>query len=442
MRSYLPSALLVAALLAAAVALPAAAQDPAPKRSEGTYFIELAEIMLNTEDFDILFLEDDEAGPRAGAAPTGVTAELPSNHLEAPTFTLGLNRPSGKSAISVSFQDFDLGSERIPSDFDREGYVSTSYLQPPGVAFQRQARPLRRFGTSLDDDYYPNWGTDWAYRLQVEEQVSNLTYEHNAFENEKFRLRWIGGITYGKLQQDFAHAMAFAQEYGPADGGFGGGGGANREEQDFLLVMANVSTSGIGPKLGLDGRWLIDKKKKWSVEARAEIAFLPETTSANYDLNMVDASPELVIRRIMAGDTVSISIMPANEPPVAPGLPAEALIDYGQPFAATINQQDFTEMVMLATGRVGFRYQATSHISVGLDVWQQRWMNVLSNTAMLATINSEATFDYIPAQLGPSGGLNPDPQLQFDQAIVNVPRLTGRQDFVFDGINLNLSFQF
>ena len=132
----------------------------------------------------------------------------------------------------------------------------------------------------------------------------------------------------------------------------------------------------------------------------------------------------------------------APEVPLIPGLPALFLADQGTSFAAEVAQTDFTELTWLATGRIGFRYQATSHVSVGLDIWQQRWMNVLSNTGMLATINSEATFDYIPAQLGPSGGLNPDPQLQFDQAIIHVPRFTERQDFVFDGINLNLSFEF
>lgn len=438
MRSPRPVKSLLAGLLATALALPAVSQDAPPKRSEGTYFVELAEIMLNTEDFDLLFAEDDPLGPRAGGPATDVIAATPRNHFEAPTFTLGLNRPSGKSAISLSFQDFDMKSQRIPNNFDREGFVTTSTLLPPGVAYQRQARPLRRFGTSLDDDFIPNWGSDWAYRLQISAQVSDFTYEHNAFENENFRLRWLTGLRYGKLSQDFANGVAFAKEFGPA----GFGSSTVREEQDFLLIMANVSSAGLGPKIGLDGRWLIDKNKKWSIEARADIAFLPETTSADYEVNMIDASPELVIRRIEEGESISITIRPANEPPVTPGLPTEALLSFSQPFAATVSQQDFTEMMMLATGRVGFRYQATSHISVGLDVWQQRWMNVLSNTGMLATINSDATFDYIPSQPGPGGGLNPDPQLQFDQAVIHVPRFSQREDFVFDGINLNLSFQF
>jgi len=432
-----PTAALVA-LLATSLSLPAAAQDVAAKRAEGRYFIELAEIMLNTEEFDILFAEDDPLGPRAGGPLTGVVAELPRNHFESPKITIGLNRPSGKSAFSVTFHDFDLSSQRIPVNFDREGFVTTSTLLPPGIAFQRQARPLRRFGTAVDDDFIPNWGTDWAYRLQVEQQVSDFSYEHNAYENERFRLRWLGGVRYGRLEQTFAHALAFAKEYGPS----GFGSSTSREEQDFLLVMSDVSTRGLGPNFGFTGRWLLDKDKKWSIEARADIAFIPESTTANYQLNMVDASPELIIRRIEEGDTVQIVILPANEPPVTPGLPTEALSGFGQPFAATVRQNDFTEAIAIATGRVGVRYQANKHFSVGLDLWQERWMNVLSVTGLLATINSEATFDYIPATPGPSGGLNPDPQLQFDQAIIQVPRLSQREDFVFDGINLNLSFQF
>ena len=78
----------------------------------------------------------------------------------------------------------------------------------------------------------------------------------------------------------------------------------------------------------------------------------------------------------------------------------------------------------------------------GLDVWQQRWMNVLSNAGMLVTINNEGTFDYLEPITGPTGGPNPDPQLQDAEALLNVPRFTEREDFVFDGINLNLSFQF
>ncbi len=433
----LPSAALVA-LLATSLSLPVAAQDVAAKHAEGRYFIELAEIMLNTEDFDLLFAEDDPLGPRAGGPLTDVVAELPRNHFESPKITIGLNRPSGKSAFSVTFHDFDLSSQRIPVNFDREGFVTTSTLLPPGIAFQRQARPHRRFPTVTDDDFIPNWGTDWAYRLQVEQQVSDFTYEHNAYENERFRLRWLGGVRYGRLEQTFAHALAFAKEYGPS----GFGSSTSREEQDFLLIMSDVSTRGLGPNFGFSGRWLLDKNKKWSIEARADIAFIPESTTATYSANMVDASPELIIQRIETDGRVEIIILPANEPPVTPGLPTEALFEFGQPFVAEVTQNDFTEAIAIATGRVGVRYQANKHFSVGLDLWQERWMNVLSNTGMLATINSEATFDYIPATLGPSGGLNPDPQLQFDQAIIQVPRFSQREDFVFDGINLNLSFQF
>lgn len=423
-------------LAVAALALPAAAQDA--KRSEGRYFVELAEIMLNTEDFDILFAHDDHLGPRAGDPSSPLVAELPRNHLEAPKVTFGLNRPSGKSRFAVSFHDFDLKVDRIPQTFDREDYVTTSTLLPPGVVFQRQAQPSSRTNNNFDDDFIPNYGTDYAYLLQLESQVSDFLYERNAYENKRFRLRWLGGIAYGNLRQAFGHALAFAKEYGPD-------GSGKQEKQDFFFILSEVHTRGLGPKFGLDGRWLLDADKKWSIEARADVAYIPESTSASYQLNLVDASPEF-FRFVITGSGGAgdreIIIGSGPEQPAIPGIPSEALRSYRRTFTVDLLQNDFTEPVYIATGRVGFRYQANKYFNIGLDVWQQRWMNVLSNAGMLETINDEGTFDFLLPVTGPGGGPNPDPQLQDAEAILNVPRFSKREDFVFDGINLNLSFQF
>lgn len=434
-----PVLLLLLATAALAAAPSAQAQS---KRAEGRYFVELAEIMLSTEDFDVAFAEDDHLGPRRGDPAVPVVAETPRGHLETPMVTIGLNRPSGKSAFSMTFHDFDMGDQRVPSAFDREGYVTTSNLLPPGVAFQRQAQPSSARPGSRDDDFIPNWGTDWAFQLKVDHQMTDFTYERNVYENERFRLRWQGGLRYGRLKQTFGHAMAFAPEQGLT----GSDTIQTVERQDFFFVTSNIDTRGLGPKFGLDARWLLDGAKKWSVEAAADFAVLPESTNVAYRINLADASSEAPSALIVQVGSEFVPIGIDQEQPAIPGI-SEGLRDQLPPFAAAVNQSGFTENVILATGRVGFRYQANDYFGIGLDLWQMRYLNVLSNTGVLSTVNREGTFEFIDRVLGPAAPGEPpraslDPQLQSPNSIVRVPRFDEREDFVFDGLNLNLSFQF
>ena len=105
--------------------------------------------------------------------------------------------------------------------------------------------------------------------------------------------------------------MAFAKQHGRVDVNIPGQFQSSsnvQENQDFLLVMSNVTTKGIGPLFGLDGRWLLDKNKKWSIDARVDVAYIPETTETSYSLNLIDATAEVIVTSRQGGDPKNVAL--------------------------------------------------------------------------------------------------------------------------------------
>ena len=407
------------ASLMLAASLATAADEPA-KRKEGRYFVELAEIMLSSDQFDVDVATIDPDGVRNGGEPYEEIAKLSAWSAEAPAVTIGLNRPSGKTTFSATTLDFDRRAAFIPQNFDDESKTVFSHFIPPGIVFQRQGVPP---GTiRLDDDYVPNMGTERVFLRSIDFKSLDLTLEHNIVENKRFRLRWLAGLKYAQFEHTFAHAVAFAKEISATD--------PREEHQDFFFLNSKVETHGLGPKLGLASRWLLDEKKKWSIDARFDVAAIPEKTTALYEVRMVDSSGEEVII-ILPNFDFRFQV---PEGPVIPGLGEPNAIP---PFANSVQQEDFTKLTWLATGRMGFRYRPKSFVTLGLDLWQMRWHGLLSQAGMIDTVHRSGRYEVLRGD--PS---NPDPQLQDTATLVRVPRFSQREDFVFDGVSLNLTFDF
>lgn len=411
-------------------ALPAAAQDeaPPPKREEGRYFIDLAEIFIDTSDFDLAIASVDPGGPGDSQPAHEVAAEIPSYGLEAPRLTFGLNRPNGKTTYLISYHDFELSDERIPPDFDDQSNVVNPYLVPAGVVYRRQVSlPTGSLGAT--PYYTPNWATDIAYQRDVAVRLADVAVEHNVFENKSFRLRWVGGLRYAQLQQNLNHAVAFAKEAQAA----APSSTRTRDVQDFHYLQSRIDTVGLGPRVGLSFRALAGERRRWSFEGRGDVSYLPETTTARYAIRMAD-SP-LVPRIVYFNPTtneIRISANPAS--PIIPGLAFDPLLFS---FAAENQQDDFGEGTWQAQGELGVRFKATSFFSVGLNLWHLRWMNVLSQTDMLADALNEATYEAFRGN--PEAG---DPQLRTDSFAIHLPRYSGRETFAFSGLGLTLNFEF
>jgi len=411
-----------AAIAAAAVALlaagTAAAQDAPAKRTEGRYFVQLSEVLLSSDDFDLAIGTFDEGGPGAGAPVERVDAILSDDTWAAPSVTIGLNRPSGKTTVSLGFLNFDLSDSRTRQDIKVAENVATSALLPPGIVFTRQEPgepdPNGRPGP-------PNWANELVFEHGADFKMVDFKVERNFFENERFRLRWMAGLRYAQLRQGLTHAASFAPEEGSLLG-------REFDVQDFFLLRSLVSTHGFGPQLGLGARVLLDPKKRWSIEGGLDVALIPESARVTYAVQMVDnfipdpssITPGQPIRR--------------SDSPLIPGLARG-----GAPFAAELEYGSYTQATWMAQGRLGFRFKPKSFFAIGLDVWQLRWNEVLSQFGVLEDIHELATYE----QFIPTGSPLPaDPQLRDAESVIHVPRFARRDTFTFEGASLNLVFDF
>jgi hypothetical protein len=414
-----------AALLVAFGAAAADEPDDAPaKRMEGRYFVEAAEVMLRANDFDTAIAS---VSPGHGAAAIDDVAELSKWNMQQPKMTIGLNRP-GKTTFQVTVHDFELSDRRLPTTFlDAGDQVITTPLLPPGIIFQRQRTGPANIGGATDDELTPNWMEDYGFIRRADYRSFDLSVHRTAYENTRFRVRWLAGIRYAQLQQKLSARMAFAEE---------SNGSSTTTTRDFFSVQAASQTHGIGPHFGLNARLLAGKEKKWSFNAQADVALLPESTNASYLLSLVDTSAEFRLVDINPDpDIIEIYPFDNTERPVMPGLGGDAAP--GDTFNAVVRQSDFTANTFLIEGTVGVSYQITKGISIGVEGWHVTWTNLLTDIGIIDSIHEEATYEVVQG--------NPDavdPQLQETESVIHVPRFHRRDDLSFDGISLNLRFEF
>lgn len=395
--------LLPAVIAAAVLAVPpptVAADEERSKRTEGRYFVELSEIFLSAEDFDIEIAEVDPGGPGAGAEAFVVAAEQDAGEPISPRVTIGLNRPGGKTTFSASLLDFDLESKRRRDDFDTVENVVTPLLLPPGIGFVREAGFASGF---------PNWANEFTFNRAFDLKMAEFTVERNVFENERFRLRWLAGLRFAQLDQGLESLTTYTPVVFRD-------GGVRFSLQDFLTVSSSVTTNGFGPKAGLEARWLLGGEKRWSVEAEVDTALIPEKTRARYQLGLFGT-------KLIAG------IDPAE---------LQQTFGFGQlGFNAVVEQEDFTEETFQYQGRLAVTFSPKSFFEIGVELWHLRWHDVLSQIGVIDTIHAEATYEFRRGAFP-----TPDPDLDDSESVIHVPRFTTREDFAFQGIALNLKFDF
>ncbi len=400
-----------ATLLAAAVT--ARADDPPSKRSEGKYYIQLSEVMLSSDQFDVAMGHIQPTGARASEPGEDVVAELSHLQKSSPRFCMGLNRPSGKTALEFSMFNVVLADDRIPVNFDTADQTATTTLLPPGVIYQRQL--------ILTPDWVPNVGDELAFIRRMDYKSAGVTLLHNIKEGKLYRLRWLGGLKYAEIDRSTGVRMSFLPEILPSQFD-------DTTSQDFFSSEGVTNTHGFGPNLGMDGRFILDKKrKKWSIEARGEVAMIPETSTASYAISMVDFRPFY----FHFGNITIISTEAGA--PIIPGLGSHT----SESFNAQIGYQDYTSMTSLMEGRIGFRFHPSKFFTVGLDVWQLRWNNLLSDVGVLDTVHRQASYEQVGGDSNAS-----DPQLRDVESIIHVPRFTTRDNVVLDGFALDMKFDF
>lgn len=413
------------AALSVLLAAPAVAQDGPVKRAEGRYFIEAAEIMFRANDFDAVVAGEDPDGFLGPAGAQERVSKLSEWDLQQPKMTFGLNRP-GKTSFSFTVHDYEMSDKLIPKTFDvDENHVVTTPLLPPGIVFQRQHPGAVTSNGILDDDFVPNWGEIYAFVNRFDYKSLEFSIHHVVYENKSFRARFVGGLRYAELLQQLGFRMGFAEE------GLGLGSFVTR---DFFSVEAGVQTHGIGPHVGLDLAAFAGKKKKWAFVARGDVAMIPETTSAHYALSLVDNSIETIFENFGTPANPDIRSRSNRERPVMPGMELPKL--GGDTFNAIVRQNDYTDQTWLIEGTVGFRYQVTRAVSVGLEGWHMSWLNLVSRDGIFDSIHEQATYE----QIQPID--NPDPQLRETESVIHVPRFSQRGDVSFDGVSLNLRFEF
>ena len=418
---------LALATLSMLLASPVLAEDEPVKRSESSYFVEAAEIMFRANDFDAVVADDDPdgfAGP-AGAAPR--VSKLSDWDLQQPKITFGLNRP-GKTSFTFTVHDYEMADKLIPATFDvDDDHVVTSPLLPPGIVFQRQHPGMGSVaGGLLDDDFVPNWGEVYAFVNRFDYKSLDFSTHYVLSENKSFRLRLVGGLRYAELLQQLGFIMGYAQEGFPF---------TNNVVRDFFRVQAGAQTHGIGPHVGLDVAAFAGKKKKWSFVAQGDVAMIPETTSAHYALSLVDRSMEQVPINVGTPTFPAYTYRDNVERPVMPGMGVPS--GEGTSFNAIVRQNDYTSETWLLEGTIGFRYKVTRAVSIGLEGWHMSWMNLISRDGIFDTIHEQASYE----QFQPSS-TNPDPQLHDTESVIHVPRFSRRGDVSFDGVSLNLRFDF
>jgi hypothetical protein len=419
----------LAALAALAVALPlssSAGADEAPtKRSEGKYFLDLAEVILTTKQFDMAVAHVQPTNARAGEPEENVDAKLSYWQKSAPRMTMGLNRTGKngaypKTSIEFGVEDFMLKDASAPRNFDGRDTIVTSPLIPPGIVFQRQ-QPEPPLGTQ-GDDFVPNYGNAYAFVRRVDFRSGGVTFLHNIKEGTQYRLRWLGGLRYAEIDHGVKEAVSFMPEYVENQ----------QTNQDFFDIDTKVNTHGFGPNLGLDGRFILDKKKKkWSVQARGQVAMIPENTTASYGINFFDTSGESRVL-VLPGGIIRFLI---PESPIIPGIGSPGLA--GDTFNAPSSQSDFTAATWLVEGRVGLHFQASRFFEVGVEAWQMTWSNLLSDAGVIDTVNRHATYEQFSG--ANAGG---DPQILDSESVLHIPRYTKRDSYGFEGIAVNMKFDF
>lgn len=421
-----------AALLVAAVLAPGAARcsEADTKRTEGRYFVEMSEIFLSAEQFDLAIVRNDPDGPRGPLPAEEVASDLSSMQPIAPRITIGLNRPGNKTAISLTALDFELDDRLVPETFENDEALVISRLMPPGVVFQRQAAPPGQEGQN-SDEFVPNWGTVFGFIRKADFKMGDFTVERNIWEsgNQRFRIRWMGGLRYAQLEQGIEHATSFAAETAPPPFEIG----QAREVRDLFLLRASTSTRGFGPKFGIATRWLLGENKRWSIEAKGDVAIIPESSVAWYEARFVDSTPEVIFSRVEDPEGgITVRIEQRSEGPILPGIGAVSTA-----LDTRVEHTDYTDTTFLFTGNLGFRYRPRRYFSVGLDLWQLRWHGLLSSVGVIDTAHQSGRYEIFPGE--PDA---PDPQLRDTETVLHVPRFERRDDFVFNGIALNLRFDF
>ncbi|MEM7249157.1 MAG: hypothetical protein AAF533_27800 [Acidobacteriota bacterium] len=412
------------ALALALVGSASLSQAQEVKRSEGRYFLEMSEIFFEADAFDTLVGHTAPADDITNVTP--VISKLSDPDPETPKITFGLTRPSG-AKYELSFLQFDNKDSLFPPDFADDSLRASTTFLPPGVQFEHQEIPVP--GANPVTAGAPNVGTILAHRSSVDFKTVAFKYRNTIHENKRGQLQWSAGIRYAQLEHGVQSALGFLIEprrpieidTGMTQIRIGG----DPNQQDIAIFTAESSVQGVGPQLGLHGDWWLDqKKKRLSLRAELEVAYLPESTNGNYGLNLVDVSS--------VSDNRSF-----NFGAVAPRIPG--LTDTFQgPFRGGVAHGDYTDGLLMAEGTLGLRYHFSDHVALGLNGWFLRWNDVLTANTILAETTPNITFGVIPAPQGNT----PDPDVQGAETFILVPRFEQREDVTFSGVSVSLDFTF
>lgn len=382
----------------------AAAQGTLEKRKEGTYFLEIGEVFLQSDEFEVapaLFDADGVSGP-APLSPLRV----PTNDVFStdPRVTMGLHRPGGKTTIAITAWEFN------PHDqFSYETHPDSQQLVPtlgiPNLIFTRS------IGINPLQDVFFSDNKGFKYL--------DISWERNIHEVKKHRTRLLLGIKYVQLEDRLDVNYRYADEFIRFGTSF-------VKFNDQQIIHSSMISERLGPKVGLESRFTLGK---FRLTSRAELSMSEESIVVQYRNRAAEISPSLIVdpSGFRFGSTRVRSPLGVHDGDLA---------------ALDIRLFDTSEhrIVPVAEASIRGSWALSRTVEAGLEY---RWLGLFDIPSTVKT--AEAVRDTISPIDVDIVGVEQTPNDPDDDHVIynfTVGDIVRRHDVVFQGLNFFLRFNF
>jgi hypothetical protein len=423
----------VAALLVLLPALGWAQEGTLEKKKEGTYFVELGEVFLRTNDvpFGIGYVDEDGRG--GVLPPRIIKLKNDDNFATNPRITVGLNRPDGKSKFSVGFWEFD--EEKATSWLGELGVSALDdTLGIPGAAFTR-VTPIRPEIPPTPIGY-PNVVEQTHASMDRDMRWVEASWDRNIYETKRNRIRLLMGARY----IEYYESAFVGYLYGEEQVGFPGDSAITYN--DVQVVQGRAGSNRLGPKIGLESRLKLGNR--FRLTARGNYSMGEESIVVHYANRSVDLTGFAIGvpgRRIIALQQSA----PANVLNRYAGIPP---YQYGLNFGVRNEaQHKFVQNADLQVRGEWTIGNTTPHVSMGLSYEAYWWFDV--PTARGAIEGFRDNVDTI--ELVRHGDETPlDPRDDWMETVVTdhdgLPfsrdYIVKRKDILYDGLGFYIRFDF
>lgn len=394
----------LAALYLAPVPLGAQEEGTLSKRKEGTYFLEIGEVFLKSDEFGIepaIFDPDGAGGP---LAPHDVGMPTDDVFSTDPRVTMGLNRPDGKWSLAFTAWEFNA-EDGLVWDTDPASSSLTSNLAIPFLIFTRPGgvNPLQEVLVASERDL----------------KYFAASWERNLHQTKRHRTRLLVGLKYVQFEDRLQALHLYGSEFFETGTGF-------REFNDRQAVRSTVTSERLGPSIGIESRWSLGKR--FRLTSRAELQMGQESIVVQYGNIAAEFEPEIEI-----GDFGFRFRRTRSIPPF--GVNDRELVG-----SLDLFMDEFSESRIVPTGEISVRgaWDLGRGVTAGLEY---RFLGIYDVPSSLKTAETvRDTISDIDVDVEGLGSTDPD----LVRVIWNyeVGDIVQRHDVVFQGLNAFLRFHF